>query len=330
MADIQGRVRRDPFDQGYLDVLEDLSDGSVHRRFDPYLDIDWDAPDMAIVENDPRWILSYEVDPIGRHPWYRAQPLERQIEIGMWRQANVAKVGLHFESILIRGLLNYAFWCPNGSAEYRYCLHESVEECNHTMMFQEMVNHIGADVPGMPRMLKWLSQVIPLAAGPLPIVFFFGVLAGEEPIDHTQKNVLREGKSLHPIMERVMAIHVAEEARHISFAHQLLEHKIPTRGPVPRFLLSLAMPLVMRVLLGAIMVPPKQFWDTFDIPREVRKDIFWRSPESKAMRQEIFGDVRLLAERTDLMNPVARLLWRALGIHGRTSRFRSEPSYAAQ
>ncbi|PRC52586.1 hypothetical protein C6A85_58155, partial [Mycobacterium sp. ITM-2017-0098] len=84
----------------------------------------------------------------------------------------------------------------------------------------EMVNRIGADVPGMPRVLKWLSQFIPLAAGPLPIPFFFGVLAGEEPIDHTQKNVLREGKALHPIMERVMAIHVAEEARHISFAHE--------------------------------------------------------------------------------------------------------------
>ncbi|PRC52585.1 hypothetical protein C6A85_58160, partial [Mycobacterium sp. ITM-2017-0098] len=84
----------------------------------------------------------------------------------------------------------------------------------------EMVNRIGADVPGMPRVLKWLSQFIPLAAGPLPIPFFFGVLAGAEPIDHTQKNVLREGKALHPIMERVMAIHVAEEARHISFAHE--------------------------------------------------------------------------------------------------------------
>ena len=27
----------------------------------------------------------------------------------MWRQANVAKVKLHFESILIRGLMNYTF-----------------------------------------------------------------------------------------------------------------------------------------------------------------------------------------------------------------------------
>ena len=126
-------------------------------------------PSLPSSEHDERWILP-PTDPIGKHPWYQSQSTERQIEIGMWRQANVAKVGLHFESILIRGLMEYAFWMPNGSPEYRYCLHEAVEECNHTMMFQEMVNRIGADVPGMPRMLKWVQPVIPLAAGPLPIL----------------------------------------------------------------------------------------------------------------------------------------------------------------
>ena len=139
-------------------MLTTLSEGSVRRNFNPYTDIDWDSPEFAVIDNDERWILP-ATDPLGRHPWYKAQPVERQIEIGMWRQANVAKVGLHFESILIRGLMNYAFWTPNGSPEYRYCLHEAVEECNHTMMFQEMVNRIGADVPGMPRLLKWVSAV---------------------------------------------------------------------------------------------------------------------------------------------------------------------------
>ena len=137
-------------DAEYVDMLNTLSEGSVRRNFNPYTDIDWDSPEFAVTDNDPRWILP-TTDPLGRHPWYQAQSEERKIEIGMWRQANVAKVGLHFESILIRGLMNYAFWVPNGSPEYRYCLHESVEECNHTMMFQEMVNRIGADVPGMPR-----------------------------------------------------------------------------------------------------------------------------------------------------------------------------------
>ena len=84
-------------DAEYVDMLATLSEGSVRRNFNPYTDIDWDSPEFAVTDNDPRWILP-QTDPLGRHPWYLAQPDERKIEIGMWRQANVAKVGLHFES----------------------------------------------------------------------------------------------------------------------------------------------------------------------------------------------------------------------------------------
>lgn len=311
-------------DADYVDLLTTLSEGSVRRNFNPYTDIDWDSPDFAVSDDDPRWILP-QTDPLGRHPWYLAQPLERQIKIGMWRQANVAKVGLQFESVLIRGLMEYAFWVPNGSPEYRYCLHESVEECNHTMMFQEMINRIGTDVPGAPRFLRWVSPLIPLVAGPLPIPFFFGVLAGEEPIDHAQKNVLREGKSLHPIIERVMAIHVAEEARHISFAHEYLRKRVPHLPKRKRFWLSLYVPVVMRMLGQAITVPPKSLWREFDIPREVKKELFFRSPESRKFLQDMFADVRMLACDTGLMNPVAKLVWRICKINGKPSRYRSEP-----
>jgi hypothetical protein len=192
-------------------------------------------------------------------------------------------------------------------------------------MFQEMVNRIGADVPGMPRLLKWIQPAIPLVAGPLPIPFWFGILAGEEPIDHTQKNVLREGKALHPIMERVMAIHVAEEARHISFAHEYLRKRVPHLPRRKRFVLSLYVPLTMRILCSAIIVPPRSFWKEFDIPHSVRKDIFFRSPEARQMLRDMFGDVRMLCHDTGLMNPFAKLMWRICRINGKPSRFRSEP-----
>lgn len=311
-------------DTEYVNMLATLSEGSVRRNFNPYIDIDWDSPEFAVTDNDPRWILP-AADPLGRHPWYLAQSEERKIKIGMWRQANVAKVGLHFESVLIRGLMNYTFWVPNGSPEYRYCLHESVEECNHTMMFQEMINRIGADVPGMPRLLRWLSPFVPLMAGPLPVEFFIGVLAGEEPIDHTQKNVLREGKSLHPIMERVMAIHVAEEARHISFAHEYLRKRIPHLTRMQRLWISLYLPLTMRLLCQAILVPPRPFWNEFDIPRAIRRELFFRSPDSRKGLRDMFADVRMLAYDTGLMNPVARVAWRICKIDGKPSRYRSEP-----
>ncbi|BBZ43760.1 hypothetical protein MPRM_10410 [Mycobacterium parmense] len=311
-------------DADYVDALATLSDGSVRRNFNPYTDIDWESPEFAVTRDDPRWILPAS-DPLGRHPWYQAQSQERQIEIGMWRQANVAKVGTHFESVLIRGLMNYTFWVPNGSPEYRYCLHESVEECNHTLMFQEMVNRVGADVPGLPRILQWVSPFLPLAAGPLPVFFFIGVLAGEEPLDHTQKDVLREGKSLHPIMERVMAIHVAEEARHISFAHEYLRKRLPELSRPQRFLISLYTPLIMRVLCEAITVPPKAFWEQFEIPVEVKRELFFGSPQSQKLLRDMFADMRMLAYDTGLMNPVARVLWRLFQINGKPSRYRSEP-----
>ncbi|AUH69771.1 MULTISPECIES: AurF N-oxygenase family protein [Gordonia] len=313
----------------YQQVLEDLSTASVRRNFDPYIDIDWDAPHMAVIPNDPRWILSYKVDPIGRHPWYQSLPKEKQIKIGMWRQANVAKVGLQFESILIRGLMQYADRLPNGDKRFRYTTHEAKEECNHTLMFQELVNRIGMDTKGMRWWLRRASPIIPLFSTFWPTIFYFGVLAGEEPIDHIQKDFLRAREELHPAMSAVMELHVAEEARHISFAHNHLRNTVPRKGPITKFALSIAMPIVMRVLCSAIVVPPKDFEREFDVPKSVMKDIFWKSEQSQIFLSGVFGDVRMLAEQCGLMNPASRQVWRAMGIDGRSSRYRSEPTYNA-
>ncbi|SIS14243.1 AurF N-oxygenase family protein [Williamsia sterculiae] len=315
--------------QDYGRILDDLSAASVHRSYDPYIDIAWDDPHMAVVADDDRWVLSGEVDPIGRHPWYQQRPRHEQIRIGMWRQANIAKVGLQFESILIRGLMQYSFKLPNGAREFRYGTHEAKEECNHTLMFQELVNRIGVDVPGARRSFKRLSPVVPLASTVFPMIFFFGVLAGEEPIDHLQKDLLRDGTTAHPTMSAVFQLHVAEEARHISFAHTLLREKIPAMGRLHRFLLSLMFPIAMRWLCGVIMVPPREFRREFDVPRSVMRDMFWRSPESAAFLRDVFGDVRMLGDQCGLMNPVSRRVWRVLRIDGRSSRYRSEPTYSA-
>jgi hypothetical protein len=243
----------------------------------------------------------------------------------MWRQANIAKVTLQFENVLIRGLMHYAFWTPNGSPEYRYCLHEAIEECNHTLMFQELVNRIGADVPGMPWWLRWAAPLITFYSGPMPNAFFFAVLAGEVPVDRMQTGLLRATTSVHPIMEGVIGIHLAEEARHISFADTYLRKRVPHTQWTSRFWLSLYVPLIMRVLGQAVVVPPRGFVKEFGIPRSMRRTLFAGTPESRRVARDMFADIRLLCYELGLMNPFARLLWRICRIDGRPSRYRGEP-----
>ncbi|WP_354702475.1 hypothetical protein DSM112329_02374 [Paraconexibacter sp. AEG42_29] len=315
--------------EAYAEMLHTLSEGSVHVHFDPYEDIAWDSPELAVDPRDPRWTLSPTLDPLGATAWYQALPLDRQIDIGKWRMLNAIKVGGAFESILIRGLMHYAMGLPNGSPEFRYCLHEMTEECNHIQMFQELVNRGGVDVPGMRPLFRFSAPLLGLAGGYLPVILMIGILAGEEPIDHYQKAMLREGVDLPPAMLRTMEIHIAEEARHISFAAEFLRMRLPRLGRIERAVISVAFPITMRWLAGEIMTSPRQLQKTFDIPEDVYREAFWRSERSQAIMASYFGDMRALATETGLMNRVSRRVWKRMQIAGEPSRYRGEPDRRA-
>ena len=312
----------------YQETLQRLSEASVHQHFDAFTDIEWDHPDFAVDPRDERWILP-DSDVLGRHRWYRSLPREEQIRIGLYRQANICKVGLQFEQVLISGVMNYAFSLPNGNAEFRYGTHEATEECHHTQMFQEFVNRSGQDVAGGTRFFRAAAPLLPLAARVVPFGFFFGVLAGEEPIDHMQKSVLRAGNDMHPLLQRIMQIHVAEEARHIGFAHTYLQHHADRLSRTERAILSVAVPLVMRWLCDEILVPSRKAQQDMGIPARVMKELYWELPESEKLLRDLFGDVRMLAEQTGIMNRASRRVWKWRRIDGRPSRYRGEPASAA-
>jgi len=313
--------------QGYYDTLRTLSQASVDQHFDAFKDIDWDGPDLAVIGHDERWILN-DADELGRHPWYKSLPKERQIEIGMYRWALIAKVGLQFEQLLIGGVMNHLMWAENGNPEFRYATHEVTEETHHTQMFQEFVNRVCPEVKGAPTAFKVLVPLFASAGAFFPEAFFVGILAGEEPIDHLQKAAMRSGGS-HPAANRIMQIHIAEEARHIGFAHQYLQHHVPELGPVKKALLTVLFPLIMRALCDVIMVPSKRARQDMGIPDEVAKEIWWDAEDSQKLLRDLFSDVRMLADNLGIRKGPAKLLWKAMKIDGRPARFRAEPSAAS-
>lgn len=297
----------------YRKALHRLSTASVKKNWQPYRDIPWEDPDYAIDPEDPRWILPPS-DPLGSHPWYLAQTPQVRARIGLYRQANVAKVGMQFENMLNKGLLAHALRLPNGSPEFRYIYHEMIEEGHHGMMFQEFVNRSSTEVKGLSAPILWFGERMQIMAVLTPALYFFGVLCGEEPIDFMQRRILKDAAPGHPLLNTIMQIHVAEEARHISFGQQYLKYHVPQMWTPYRWALSVTIPPLVFTMAHVILTPPPAMGKVFDIPKDVVKHAYWGATESREALSEAVSGLRDLAQDIGLINPVSERIWKTLGI----------------
>lgn len=309
----------------YITKVEALSHATARLRFDPHVDIDWDAPENTLDEHDPRWQLDPETSPLAATDWYLEQPLDQRIEMGRWLTANTLKVTLQFEMMLVRGVVHYAGKLPNGSPVFQYLLHELIDECNHIQMFQEFINRTREDVPGMRRASRIVGPIMGFIGGYANIIHFIGVLCGEQPLHFQQTLQHRGAAKVPPLLNKITYIHLAEEARHIAFADDHLAERLKQVGRLKRAWYAFLFPFFLRWLIGEMIGPPRTFAREFGVPRRVFKAAYWRSAQSRRMMAESAADVRRVAEDLGLRTAWSRLIWRALGIEGRLPRYRGEP-----
>ncbi len=298
--------------KAYVGVIERLSKASVDKHWEAYSDIPWEDPDFGVDPSDPRWVLP-PIDRLGATEWYRSQPVEIQAQIGLWRVATTMKIGLQFENLLKRGLLGYAYKLPNGSPEFRYVLHETTEECHHAMMFQEFVNRTNMPIRGMPKSLDLLSQIAPFIPRISTELFFVFVLGGEDPIDYVQRKTIKGDHKLHPLQDMIMRIHIAEEARHISFARHYLKHRVPKMNRVRRRSLSVAAPLILGLMARVMLAPPGPMVKHYGIPKDVIREAYG----SEAWAQELkncVAKIRELAAELGMVDGFSRPIWKAVGL----------------
>jgi len=301
---------RDAEDAAYLKLLQRLSHQSVVKHFDAYADVDWDAPEMRIDPADPRWELDAD-EMLGATAWYREQPQPVRAAIGLHMFASFMKVGLQFESVLKRGLLEYAFKLPNNSPEYRYVYHEVIEEAQHSLMFQEFVNRSGFDVPGLAGWQKLGSRMVMRLGRTFPELFFLFVLGGEDPIDHIQRQMLRQRESVHPLLRRICQIHITEEARHLSFARLYLRRNVPRLGAFRKRMLQVRTPLILGQMSQQMMRPSAQIVARYGIPKAVLREAYAANPLHRQRTAEAVAKVRKLCEDLGIVTPGTVKLWKA-------------------
>jgi hypothetical protein len=298
-------------DDTYRSLIERLSRQSVDKHFDAYADIAWDDPEMRIDPTDPRWEL-FDDDPVGRTDWYRNLPQAERARIGLQRIVTAMKVGVEFESVLKRGLLEFAGTLPNGAPEFRYTYHEVIEEAQHSLMFQEFVNRSGFDPPGLPWDMRLGSRFVVLFGRWFPPLFFLFVLGGEDPIDHTQRRQLKDRES-HPLLERIMRIHVTEEARHLSFARHYLRREVPRLDPVRRFILSIAAPRLLGEMAKQMLLPSPDLVRKHGMPPDTLKQVA-ASEDARQFVRDSVGKVRRLCVDIGIVTPLSKRIWKRMNV----------------
>ena len=194
---------------------EEFSDrllkGSVKKSYEPIVDIDWDAP----LEPDKFFLPPRLVSLYGT-PMWDEMTREQQIELSRQELVNTLSAGIWFENMLNQSLLRTILHEDPTSRSTHYKLTELGDETRHMVMFGKAIERIGAK-PVRPR---WVHRMVINA---LPLAFQRGsmlwvaALIGEEIFDSLQRQMM-DDPELQPIIQRLMRIHVTEEARHIQFA----------------------------------------------------------------------------------------------------------------
>lgn len=300
-------------DTEYRRLLERLCTAAVNRRYEAYRDIAWDDPDMAVDPDDPRWELAAD-HPLGATEWYRAQPAGVRSRIGLNLTAGFMYTGRVFEGVLCRGLIAFATTQPHDSLEYRFALHEVIEESHHSLMFQEFVNRAGLPVPVVDAGFVAETERVAAYGATFPELLFVYALGGEDPIDHVQREAHRKSDGGHPLTRRISQIHIVEEARHTAFARGYLRRNVPKLDDERRGELAVTIPGLLGVMAAMMMQPPQHIIDTYDIPPAVIDEAYTDNPVHRELLVAALAKIRALCTELGLLNADTEPLWRDAGL----------------
>src|SRR5207253_10564684 len=109
---------------------------------------------------------------------------------------------------------------------------------------------------------------------------------------------------------RIMRIHVAEEARHLSFARSYLRRSVPKIGMLRKRILRVAIPLILGQMARQMLAPSRAMVRHFNVPPEVIDEAYRHNPRARAEVKASLTKVRDLAVELDLVDGFTKQLWK--------------------
>jgi hypothetical protein len=279
---------------------ERLLRGSVRKSYEPVVDIDWDAP----LDPDKYFLPPKTVSLFGT-PLWDSMTREQQIDLSRQELVNTLSAGIWFENILNQALLRDLMHADPTSNATHYALTELGDETRHMVMFGKAIEKVGAK-PVRPRLYqRMIINALPLAfKGSL---LWVAALIGEEIFDSLQRQMM-DDPELQPMVQRLMRIHVTEEARHIQFARDGARKRVEVMPRLNRMWVA-NLNGVGGYFFRFLFTNPVAY-RRVGLPGRSTRRIARRSPHRHDVQVMGFAPLAAFLDDVGLMGPIARRMWR--------------------
>ncbi len=279
---------------------ERLLKGSVKKSYEPVVDIDWDAP----LDPDKFYLPPKVVSLYGTDMW-NAMSRAQQIELSRQEFVNTLSAGIWFENMLNQSLLRDIMHKDPTANATHYALTELGDETRHMVMFGKAIERVGAR-PVVPRRYQRIViNALPLAFR--GVFLWVAALIGEEIFDALQRQMM-DDPELQPMVQRLMRIHVTEEARHIQFARDGVRKRVDEMPRISRMWVANINGLG-GVLFRRLFTSPAPYNRAGLDGREARR-VARANPNYHEAQREGFASLAAFLQEVGLMGPVARRLWK--------------------
>jgi len=212
-------------------------------------EIPWEVP---LNDDRPHMPMRY-VPTYGTPKWESWEPTDRTSEMRRYC-AELFTGFIWLENTIIHFLVRQAFREPPGSEAHTFLLVEATEECQHSLIFGDYVQACGVTPRGPVRWTKGLALLMRLTATDLEAMI--ASLIAELLTDPMNRQMAGDD-TIHPTLQAIARMHVADEARHIAFAKGQIRAAKPSA--LRRLRASVRAPLaaltITRVLAGR--TPPR-------------------------------------------------------------------------
>ncbi|HTO00489.1 MAG TPA: diiron oxygenase, partial [Microthrixaceae bacterium] len=118
---------------------------------------------------------------------------------------------------------------------------------------------------------------------------------------------------VHPLVDRIVRIHIAEESRHISYAKAAVRDEVPRLNRFRRQVLAFFCPLILGIMVRLMTVTARDLTQVAGVPKDVVREAFGPGDGHRLLADSVARSRNLLRD-LDAITPLGRLVWKAFGI----------------